>query len=58
MDKEERFMLRQMLIRQNIIIDQLSQFTKMYAKVNNIAIEDVTNEMELITEDELNRVNE
>lgn len=58
MDKEERFMLRQMLIRQNIIIDQLSQFTKMYAKVNNIAIEDVTNEMELITEDELNRVDE
>lgn len=58
MDKEERFMLRQMLIRQNIIIDQLSQFTKMYAKVNNIAIEDVTSEMELITEDELNRVDE
>lgn len=58
MDKEERFMLRQFLIRQNIIIDQLSNLTKMFAKVNGLAIEEVTNEMELITEDELNRVNE
>lgn len=58
MDKEERFMLRQFLIRQNIIIDQLSNLTKMFAKVNGLAIEEVTNEMELITEDELNRVDE
>lgn len=53
MTDNDKKILELILIRQNIIIEQLSELSKAFAKVNNLAIEESNNEMELITEDEL-----
>lgn len=43
----------ELIRRQNIIIEQLSEISKTLAKAHNIALEESETEMELISEDEL-----
>lgn len=48
-DKE---LLKHILVRQDAIIDMLSSFMKVYAKQNDLAIEDIEEECEYINVNE------
>lgn len=45
---ENRELLEHILMRQNAIMDMLSNFMKVYAEQNNLAIEEVEEECEYI----------
>ena len=45
----------EMIRRQNIMIEQLSEISKTLAKVHGLALEESQTEMELISEDEFTR---
>ena len=49
------FKLLEIIRRQNIMIEQLSEISKTLAKVHGLALEESETEMELISEDELAR---
>lgn len=49
------FKLLEIIRRQNIMIEQLSEISKTLAKVHGLALEESETEMELISEDELTR---
>lgn len=49
------FKLLEIIRRQNIMIEQLSEISKTLAKVHGLALEESQTEMELISEDELTR---
>lgn len=53
-DNMERLII-EMIRRQNIMIEQLSEISKTLAKVHGLALEESQTEMELISEDELTR---